>query len=53
MASEQPTAEPEGSSVPPLESADKPHWHEVSNTLQVYLLVFTLIFVVIIGECLE
>ena len=48
MASEH-TSEPEASSVP-LESVDKPHWHEVSSTLQVYLLVFTIIFVVVIGE---
>ena len=50
MASE-PTVEPE-SSVP-LEGVDKPHWHEVSNTLQIYLLIFTVIFVVIIGKFLK
>lgn len=52
MASES-TADPETGSSVPLESVDKPHWHEVSNTLQIYLLVFTIIFVVIIGEFLE
>ena len=52
MASES-TADPETGSSVPLEGVDKPHWHEVSNTLQIYLLVFTIIFVVIIGEFLE
>jgi hypothetical protein len=30
--------------------ADKPHGQEVSNTLQVYLLIFTLVFVLILGK---
>jgi flagellar biogenesis protein FliO len=29
--------------------ADKPHGQEVSNTLQVYLLIFTLVFVLILA----
>ena len=33
------------------ESIEKPHYHEVSGTLQVFLGLFTLIFVMILGKC--
>ena len=43
MAEETPLSSP-----PPVE---KPHGQEVSNTLQFYLLVFTVVFILILGEC--
>ena len=43
MAEETPLSGP-----PP---AEKPHGQEVSNTLQFYLLVFTVVFILILGEC--